>query len=314
MRRTVRHVGHQSTRAPARTFTGVVRVDPFNVSIVQFGPKISSWWGMEHSSIVLHAVAAAASAHERCVLIEAGAHQGSLAILAARAGCDVVFAFEANEAHCKRMAANVQANAASDPRVTRAVRIVPGLLGETPAARRIDTHVDASWAPVSLLKMDIDGADAFAMRGASELFLRRTVHFVNIEFSPSKQRRLTGNGPAASYLRLLHGYGFELYLFSCVPNARAEARMAMALSGGRCLTYGNYVRKEPRNPYFENSNATAFARCVFQRDGGWGADEPCATLLRQQHIRPKAFDHFANVVHEVDLVGRLAALPSAIDK
>ena len=61
MRRTVRHVGHQSTRAPARTFTGVVRVDPFNVSIVQFGPKISSWWGMEHSSIVLHAVAAAAS-------------------------------------------------------------------------------------------------------------------------------------------------------------------------------------------------------------------------------------------------------------
>ena len=40
-----------------------------------------------------------------------------------------------------------------------------------------------------------------AMRGGDS-FARCA--FVNIEFSP-KQRRLTGNGPAASYLRLLHG-------------------------------------------------------------------------------------------------------------
>ena len=199
---------------------------------------------------------------------------------------------------------NVRANIApGDSRVQSAVRVIPGLLGEQPAASRIDSHVDRS-GPVALLKMDIDGADAIAMRGASELFARRAVRFVNVEFSPAKQRRLAGKGPASSYLQLLHGWGFELYLFSCVPDAAAEARMAMVLSGGRCLTYGNYARKEPRNPYVENANATAFAECVFQPFRGRAA-EPCATILRQQRIRPKVFDHFASAVKEVDLVGRL---------
>ena len=284
-------------------FTGIVSIYAgAAVPIYQIGSRGSSWWGLEHAAPVVHAAAKAAESQTPCVVVEAGAHQGTLAILAAKLGCRT-FAFEANEGHVERMRQNIVSNG-----VETAVTVVPGFVDETPPSRRIDTHV-AEY--VHLLKMDIDGADERAMRGASALFDAQRVGFINCEFNPSKQRHAQRqHSGGANYLHLLHRWGFELFLYGCVPNAAAEAKLARLKRNLRCLTYGNYERKLPRNPYTEKPDASAFARCLFgvtMRVNGSRYAPPanCSALEAQQRLEPADFAAFAAAVREVDLVGRL---------
>jgi hypothetical protein len=273
--------------------------------IKQTGSKSNSWWGLEHAAIFLHAAWLAAAENQPCMLIEAGAHQGTLAILGAKVGCNV-YSFEGDSGHVLNMKSNLQEND-----VEGLVSVVPGFIDREPTEQRIDTILRRGGVRnVTLLKMDIDGRDALAMQGASSLFEAQAIRFINFEFSPAKQRLAGVDGD--QYLHQLHRWGFQLFLFSCVPNKAAQARIRDVLtSNGSCLTYGNYGRVI-RNPYIETEGAKRFARCFFglRTDGSSRHqlavhDDGCQVLLNQQLVRPTDFAAFASAVHEVDLVGKL---------
>ena len=61
-------------------------------------------------------------------------------------------------------------------------------------------------ARVTLLKMDIDGMDVVAMRGAAKLFSSGGVGAINLEFSPTKHKAASGVSDAI-YLQELHALG-----------------------------------------------------------------------------------------------------------
>ena len=158
---------------------GLVQVGASNLSIMQLGSLQRVWAGLEHSAIVHYA----SSISRACSMIEAGAHEGTLAIMAAKLGCDV-YAFEASGHHVRMMERNVALNLAS-PSLGR-VHAVHAFLGDgsnaskageagggnskrTQRTLRLDSAIPEG-VGVALLKMDIDGDDHRAMLGASALF------------------------------------------------------------------------------------------------------------------------------------------------
>lgn len=232
----------------ARTLsTGVIMLPERNITIWQHGRLDIGWAGMEHSSVV-HA----ASLSRPCNVVEAGAHQGSLAVQAAILGCDV-WALEGRKGNAALLQQNVALNHGQGK-----VTIKQGFLGDGSNAllageaggagssnAQPTLRIDAIVPPgvgVTLLKMDIDGDDHRAMMGASRLFEERRVQLVNFEFNPEKHWRfqvamkraatlqpepascaagdLSSCGAvraAVAYLDYLDRAGFELFLYSCVP-------------------------------------------------------------------------------------------------
>ena len=70
-------------------------------------------------------------------------------------------------------------------------------------AERLPGHED-----ILIMKMDVEGHEPAAMRGAAGLFTARRVRNIVMEFSP----QLTGVREAAEMLLFLHGHGFtEIY-------------------------------------------------------------------------------------------------------
>ena len=197
----------RSARPPLRAFArtacalSFVQVAPLvdgenTVRLTQLGRIASAgFWGLEHSAIVQGAAAHAQRSGDDCVVVEAGAHQGTLALLASQLGC-VCFAFEAVLHNIDLFRVNAAATAA----LPRPVHLVAGYIGQA-VSRRIDEIVKQN---VTLLKMDIDGPDLLAMRGADALFDRRAVRFVNLEFGRGKQAE-----SGVEYLRQLDAWGFE---------------------------------------------------------------------------------------------------------
>ena len=116
----------------------------------------------------------------RCVFVEAGAHQGTLSMLAARMNC-TVHAFDSVLRHLRLARQNLQLNGLGF------VTYKHLRLGES-VGSRLDEHVPLA-EHISLLKMDIDGVDALAMRGADRLFSGAGVSVINLEFSPAKHRK-----------------------------------------------------------------------------------------------------------------------------
>jgi len=305
----------------ASNFTG--RVAAFDrastagdLYITQVGLPNTAWWGLEHAAIVQGA-AASVDGKSHCVIVEAGAHQGTLALLASKLGCEC-YAFEAAPKNVLLLERNLLIND-----VPSKIHVIPGFVGRI-GSGRIDAHVRAQQL-VTLLKMDIDGMDLAAMHGASKLFNRRAVRFINLEYSPRKQSHA---GTGAEYLLHLHEWGFDVFLYSCTPKRAAESKISAALGGGRCLTYGNYGRSLRRGgrgvwPYDEREDARRFVRCLFrlpepssatsglaaaQRVAASVAEvhtEACRAVEAPQLISPSRFEDFAAAVHEVDLVGRL---------
>ena len=62
---------------------------------------------MAHFPVISHAAHKAINAGEKCVVVEAGARKGALAILAAKLGCKV-YAFEADPKHVADMKSNLK--------------------------------------------------------------------------------------------------------------------------------------------------------------------------------------------------------------
>merc|ERR1712032_1217212 len=102
-----------------------------------------------------------------------------MGIFAAKLGCQV-FAFEASEQFVAGMKQNLQLNNISHD----TVNVHQMYVGDAPGSR-IDEHVPNTM-PIKVLKMDIDGMDPLAMRGASGIL--KNVDYVNLEFNQSKHQ------------------------------------------------------------------------------------------------------------------------------
>lgn len=185
-----------------------------NLTVVHSQPRC--FWGWDHIPGVALAAHLTRTRALPCLVIEAGTHKGTVAIVAALLGCEV-YALEGSPKNIGYTRTNVRLNPLSQPNM----RIIGGWLSDKPG-QRIDEKIATSGHPITLLKMDIDGPDLAAMRGAEGLFRGRGVDMVQIEFGPKK---LSGPGaPAergAQYLEFMHVRGFEAFLMACKwePNA-----------------------------------------------------------------------------------------------
>lgn len=310
------------TRAEAEAEAEAAREDSFlgraatELQLHQLGTPSEQWWGMEHFAPIAHAAAAANAGREPCVVVEIGAHAGTLALLAGKMGCEV-YAFEADAAHRRRYELNAALNAHASPggcggKVTYTL----GAVGQT-AGSRVDEVVPPG-TRVTLLKVDIDSVDMFAVRGAEGLFLGGAaaappgagagteeargggVDFVNLEFSPAKHRAATRT-PPKQYLEEVHRRGFDIFLLDCYFDENKTLPAAGLRQ--RCLA-NVHEDYDPGGAagrgFVEVSESRLLLRCVME---GLGCDlHDAASLVAGQLVPPSDFAAFAAAVTEVDVL------------
>jgi len=86
--------------------------------------------------------------------------------------------------------------------------VTAGLAGIDVELARVDDLVPAQ-AEIGIVKMDIEGAEPFALRGMERIVMRdRPVIFT--EFNPCCLRQMNESDPA-EYLRWLRSYGYQLF-------------------------------------------------------------------------------------------------------
>ena len=282
---------------PQAGFTGtlnVVGIVNTTVSVRQLGQvseNLHHWGGLEHSAMFVHASVYAKARGSKCVIIEAGANAGTLALLGAKLNCHV-YAFEASDDYLQEMRSNIQLND-----LHANITVVPGYLG---THVRLSEHVTDK---ITHLKMDIDGLDFLAVKTIN---LGRVEH-INFEFSPTKFKG--GLPTAIAYIRYLESHGFSLYVYCCVT-----PEQTFFANGAKCLTQANYghrLRNGQGNPYRETPQAVLLSECVFQvRD----QDSPvCAQIMRQQRIGGQAFIRDLGN-SEIDIVGFFDRRPRSMPK
>eukprot|EP00966_Prymnesium_polylepis_P027796 642471-Prymnesium_polylepis.1 len=261
-------------------------------TIRQRGEKSAGLWGLEHYPVLRHVAKAAAGPGSPCVLIEAGAHQGTLALLGGMSNC-TVHGFDAVLRHLQMARSNVALNRIPPERL----RFVHRKLGDS-AGFRLDELVPST-GRISLLKMDIDGMDAIAMRGASGLFQGAGVDVINLEFSPTKHFE-SAKVSDADYLRELHAKGYEAYLDNCYKHGlpQLEQHISRALGGALCLAVVAQGGDE------ETAAQSLLFGCLI----GGSCPRDALALARRQHIPADKYGAFADAVArrdrrgEVDLV------------
>ena len=84
------------------------------LTLKQRGSKADALWGVEHYPILRHV---AARTDAPCVIVEAGAHQGTLALLAAKSNC-TVYAFDSVLRHLRLARSNTELNGVPEGKVT----------------------------------------------------------------------------------------------------------------------------------------------------------------------------------------------------
>lgn len=255
------------------------------------GDANTEWWGTEHIPVLLHAAKVAEAKGERCVVVEAGAHRGADALVAAKLGCEV-YAFEMNEDFCNGMVANMKLNNIS----TDQMHIFCMAIGDE-AGHRIDEHVPDT-KHVTVLKMDIDGSDVFAMRGASKLFSGAGIDFVNLEFSPQKHWEIA-KVPDTQYIKEMDALGFDAYLLDCY---KGEGDIEFSLAevvGAHCLAFNRGSTTQLPN-YEEPENQKAFLGCIME--GKCNQKSRASNVA--QRIPEEKFDTFVHTLYgnEVDLI------------
>jgi len=226
--------------------TYVVKGSEAEISVQMMGEPHKVWWGTEHMAPVIHAAKFAEHRNQPCVVIEAGAHQGGVAILAAKLGCEV-YAYEMQAAHVTAFKKNVALNGISEGRI----HIFQEAIGKKPNQRIDETFPKGKH--VTLLKMDIDGPDADAMIGASGVFAEGGVDFVNLEFNPKKQ------GVNHEYLANMAALGFNMYVLDCYPRSDDYATVQSKL-GPVCLR----TNKIDPHGYNIEPKETEFLSCSMQ--------------------------------------------------
>lgn len=199
-------------------------------------------WGMEHYPIIKHAAKNAIAHGGQCVYVEAGAHKGTLAVLAAKQGC-TVYAFEMSAENVADMTHVMKMNSVSKDQV----HVFQKAIGDKPGSR-VDEVVPRG--KVTVLKMDIDGLDALAMRGAKGLFSDGGVDVINIEFSPPKQEK-DSKVSSVDYLTSLVDMGYSAYLSDCY----GRTSNALKELGLTCMSDergGNHRERDWRETKMEN--------------------------------------------------------------
>jgi len=275
-------------------FTPTVQQGRYSINIK--GVPMEQWWGTEHIPVIMHGAAAARRDGKPCTYIEAGAHRGAVSLFAAQFGCEV-YAFDIDEGYMDNLRESMKLNGMSEEQIHPKAMTLSDRKGG-----RIDEIVPTD-KRITVLKMDIDSMDVYAMRGAEGLFKSGNVDFVNLEFSPGKHKIFQSKFCAdcekvvddVEYLQEMDKRGYDAYLLDCYPNKLTEDWKAP--NGARCLSMNrnSYTEKVQ----FEETQASEkFLSCLMKD----GCEDP---ILAQQRIMP---DHFAAFVEalgdegEVDLV------------
>ena len=262
-----------------RQFTGSAA----GISITQMGTPHYAWWGLEHFPVIL-AAAQSPLREKPCTVVEAGAHMGTLAILAARLGC-TVYAFEADQIYTDIMRRNVVLN-----NVSRRVHVIERNLSSQPS-HRVDERVPRLHGPITVLKMDIDGHDADAMRGCDGLFAAG-VDFVNVEMDPSTHLRQSNESDVTYLLEILRR-GFEPFVLDCMPYTPSLERQLQAVGRGpTCLDSDVKATSHNIAHWSERPAQAALLGCLM--DGK--CTEATENLIRQQHLSASALQSLVQVV------------------
>ena len=147
-------------------------------------------WGVEHG-LAFWDTLTLQSRLSPCALVDVGAHHGTVALMAASRGCRV-FAFETNP----KALAQLQRNLAGP---------MYGPLVSVHGLEPVDSVVPDD-EDVTMVKIDVDGPDAFVARGAARILAR--AHAVHVEIAPRKQGGLDG---VLRYAEFLRSRGFVLF-------------------------------------------------------------------------------------------------------
>lgn len=147
-------------------------------------------WGAEHGQAFLDA-RSLLPRNASCALVDIGAHHGTVARMAAAAGCRV-WAFEVNPKSLKILLKNV-----ADAPYSSLVRVF--------THERADAVVPADVRP-TMVKIDVDGPDARVARGAARVLER--AFSLHVEVAPRKQGGVRGS---VAYMEFLKRRGFTLY-------------------------------------------------------------------------------------------------------
>ena len=147
------------------------------------GDHAGDIWGVEHGLAFLDTLTLLPP-NASCSLVDVGAHHGTVARMAAHAGCRV-WAFETN----KRALAQLRANL-NDPLYANSTEIH--------TAQPVDTVVPRHHV-VTMVKIDVDGQDEFVARGAARV-LRRALS-VHVEIAPRKQGGLKASSATPTFCK-----------------------------------------------------------------------------------------------------------------
>lgn len=282
-----------------RLCSAISRRDHFKIAFQ--GSCDDSMWGMAHFPVISHAAHKAINDGEKCVVVEAGARKGALAILAAKLGCKV-YAFEADPKHVADMKSNLKLNHVSED----AVHVFQTNLGDQTGSR-VDEFVPKG--KVTVLKMDIDGMDAVAMSGSRGLFDHGGVEVINIEFSPprekdkeekdKKEKNVRGFS-SLEYLRRLTDMGYTAYLAGCYGNSAKTSPPLEAL-GMRCTLPSRddgsaFFTLQRTGKWSETTAQETFLNCLL-------GESKCAERaeLERNRVKPSAFKAFFKATKDLKL-------------
>jgi hypothetical protein len=281
---------------PAKFFTPTVKQGQYSVMIG--GEPQEQWWGTEHIPVIMHGAEAARRDGRPCTYIEAGAHRGAVSLFAARMGCEV-YAFDIDKGYMDDLRQNMKLNGFSEEQIhANAMTLGERKGGRIDEVVPVDKHI-------TVLKMDVDSVDVYAMRGAEGLFKNGRVDFVNLEFSPGKHHSFQSKFCAecervvsdVEYLQEMDKRGYDTFLLDCYPNALHEDWKAP--SGAQCLSMNRNSYTE-KVQFDETEASEKFLSCLMKLD----CTDP---ILQQQLIAPDQFAAFVQSLGddgEVDMVLR----------
>jgi FkbM family methyltransferase len=190
----------------------------------------------------------------RCRFVDVGANDGAITLALAAYGCRVK-SFEALGVNAARVIGGVQLSGLTDR-----VRLVRGAVADTCGNKMtIDLNTDGNQhngqilAPggygkddprhgkelktetiftlplcahlsgdADMVKIDIEGFEHRALRGAVPWLRQFRVPWIHSEFSPSNMRQLSGLDPA-SFIKELAALGYKIFLGDCFHNINDAA-------------------------------------------------------------------------------------------
>jgi len=291
---TATKIGTTGKDGESAYFTPTVEQGRYSIDLI--GEPMQQWWGTEHIPVIMHGAEAALRDGKPCTYIEAGAHRGAVSLFAARFGCEV-YAFDIDKSYMEDLRKNMQLNGISEDQIHPNVMTLSDRKGG-----RIDEVVPVD-KRITVLKMDIDSMDVYAMRGAEGLFENGNVDFVNLEFSPGKHKTFQSDFCAScekviddvEYLQEMDKRGYDAYLLDCYPTKLPDDWKAP--NGARCLSMNRHAYTEKL--HFDETPASAkFLSCLMED----GCEDP---ILARQHIMPSDYAAFVQALGEggeVDLV------------